>query len=118
MDSGYLMLPSAVPEVPETVPAGEPGAPPAGPEPPPSQVKEGTTVPGTTDEGPKAVHLKFRATKYQVFKAFQAIANLADKSDDGKVTIHVEGSSESGYDPSWLRNAVEEPLDEVNVEKE
>jgi len=62
--------------------------------------------------------LRFKATRDQVFKAFPAIANLADKSDDGKVTIKVEGTSSDGYDPSWLRNAVEEPLDEADVEVE
>jgi hypothetical protein len=33
------------------------------------------------------------------------------------VTIQVEATSEAGYDPSWLRNAVEEPLDEADVER-
>lgn len=59
----------------------------------------------------------FRATRDQLFKAFPAIANLADKSDDGKVTVHVEGTSQEGYDPSWFRNAVEEPLDEADIER-
>jgi hypothetical protein len=66
----------------------------------------------------KVVRLRFRATRDQVFKAFPAIANLADKSDEGKVSIHIEAVSESGFDPSWLRNAVEEPLDEADIEAE
>jgi hypothetical protein len=41
---------------------------------------------------------------------------LADVSDGKKVTIQIEGTAEEGYDPSWLRNAVEEPLDEADVE--
>lgn len=63
------------------------------------------------------VRLVFSATRDQVFKAFPAIANLADKSDGRKVTISIEGTSAAGYDPSWLRNAVEEPLDEADVER-
>jgi hypothetical protein len=63
------------------------------------------------------VRLLFSATRDQVFKAFPAIANLAEKSDGGKVTIRVEGTAQGGYDPSWLRNAVEEPLDEADVER-
>jgi RecJ-like exonuclease len=59
----------------------------------------------------------FRATRDQVFRAFPAIANLAERSDAGKVTIQIEATSEAGYDPSWLRNAVEEPLDEADVER-
>ena len=81
------MVPSAVPEVPETVPPGGTSAPLGGPEAPPPQVGKGPPTLGATTEGPKAVHLKFRATRDQIFKAFPAIANLADKSDDGKVTI-------------------------------
>jgi hypothetical protein len=60
---------------------------------------------------------KFGATRDQVFKAFPAIANLADKSDDGKVTIQIEATTADGYDPNWLRNAVDEPLDEADIEK-
>jgi hypothetical protein len=66
----------------------------------------------------KAIRLAFRATRDQVFRAFPAIANLADRSDGGKVTIHVEATSETGYDPSWFRNAVEEPLDEADVDRQ
>ncbi len=50
-----------------------------------------------------------------VGKAFPAIANLADKSDGTKVTIRIEGSSAKGFDSFWLRNAVDEPLDEADI---
>ncbi len=63
------------------------------------------------------VRLKFKATRDQIFKAFPAIANLAEKSDDGKVKVNIEGTSTEGFDPSWLRNAVEDPLDEADIEK-
>ena len=62
------------------------------------------------------VRISFAATRDQVFKSFEAIANLADKSDGGKVSIRVEGSAAAGFDPNWLRNAVGEPLDEANIE--
>jgi len=65
----------------------------------------------------KRIALTFEATREQVFKAFPAIANLADKSDGAKVRIHIEGSSAAGFDPSWLRNAVDEPLDEADIER-
>jgi hypothetical protein len=51
-----------------------------------------------------------------VFKSFQAIANLADKSDNGKITIVVEGQAAGGYDSNWLRNAAQEPLDEADID--
>lgn len=59
--------------------------------------------------------MTFDASREQIFKAFPAIANLADKSDGGKVRIRVEGASADGFDPSWLRNAVNEPLDEADI---
>ncbi|MDD5452001.1 MAG: hypothetical protein PHT49_08925 [Desulfovibrionales bacterium] len=49
------------------------------------------------------------------FLAFPAIENLADKSEGAKVRIRVEGTSAAGFDPSWLRNAVDEPLDEADI---
>ncbi len=60
----------------------------------------------------------FRATRAQLFNAFSGLANLSDKSDEGKISVRVEGHSEDGYDASWLRNAVEEPLEEAGVEQE
>jgi hypothetical protein len=62
------------------------------------------------------VRIKFTANRDQVFKSFSAIANLADKSDQGKITIAIEGQAASGYDANWLRNAVQEPLDEVDID--
>jgi hypothetical protein len=32
--------------------------------------------------------------------------------------IHIEASSQQGFDPAWLRNAVEEPLDEADIERQ
>jgi hypothetical protein len=124
-ESGFLMVPATLPEAaavpgPGTVPvtpgvpapvpgtAPQPGGPGAVPIPTPSTA-------GTARQG--TVRLKFKATRDQIFKAFPAIANLADKSDDRKVTVNVEGASSGGFDPSWLRNAVEEPLDEANIER-
>jgi len=92
---------------PGTLP--QPGG--GGPVPAPSPGPAGAARQGT-------VRLKFKATRDQIFKAFPAIANLADKSNDRKVTVTVEGTSSEGFDPLWLRNAVEEPLDEADIERE
>ena len=64
------------------------------------------------------VRLSFAATRDQVFKAFPAIANLAERSDGGTIEIHIEATSQQGFDPAWLRNAVEEPLDEADIERQ
>ena len=59
---------------------------------------------------------RFRATRDQLYNVFKALGNLADKSDSGKITVHVEGHSDEGYERTWLRNAVEEPIDEADVD--
>ena len=126
-DSGWLMVPAAVPEAPASYPCGsglvETGAAPA------QSVHEDltgiapATSSGTATTGPEVaghkrrVALTFEATREQVFKAFPAIANLADKCDGARVRIRIEGSSAAGFDPSWLRNAVDEPLDEADIER-
>jgi len=119
LDSGFLMVPASVPAEGPVAGAGPDGQPqpPGGPPPGPAGPPVTPPIPGgpATDIR-RTVQLAFAATRDQVFKAFPAIANLADKSDGGKVVIRVEGTSDRGYDPSWLRNAVEEPLDEAGVE--
>ncbi|MBW2154611.1 MAG: hypothetical protein JRH18_23495 [Deltaproteobacteria bacterium] len=121
-DSGFLMVPSAVPEAPPVPTTGIPGegpeVPPTGPEPPTPPTGPGAG-PASADTGTdrlKRISLVFKATRDQVFKAFPAIANLADRSDDERVKIRIEGTAADGYDPSWLRNAVEEPLDEADID--
>ena len=126
-DSGFLMVPAAVPEVQGTQSSGV--APVDTGSVPPSNAEQTQTGMGmgagtrTTAAGPAAadrrnrIVMTFEASREQVFKAFPAIANLADKSDGGKITIRVEGSSTAGFEPSWLRNAVDEPLDEADIER-
>jgi len=122
-DSGFLMVPSALPEArpvePAEAAAGVSEGPATGPGIPPRTEGE-MPGPALTDEGVtdlrNKVSLIFKATRDQVFKVFPAIANLADKSDGAKVKIRVEGNASEGYDPSWLRNAVDEPLDEADIE--
>ncbi|MFH1009850.1 MAG: DUF499 domain-containing protein [bacterium] len=117
-DSGFLMVPSAIP-LPEPKPPIV-GTPPV--EPPVAPVPTVGAIPPQPPDKPRLdrhpyVRIRFRADREQVFKVFKAVANLADKSDEGKVTVCVEGKSSAGYDSSWLRNAVEEPLDEADVER-
>jgi hypothetical protein len=116
VDSGFLMMPSAVPEAPAVVTPVDTG----GGEVPPKESggEEGGEEIEPATQKRKVVRLNFTASRAQVYRAFPAIANLADKSDDGKVKVHVEGTSAEGYDASWLRNAVEEPLDEADIERQ
>jgi hypothetical protein len=123
-ETGFLLAPSALPVAP-----GEPASTPA---------TGGASVPGPTEVsggvGPapvggkegvsrglkREVVLQFQATRGQLFKAFGALANLADRSQGGKVTVRIQATAaaDTGFDPGWLRNAVEEPLDEADIERE
>lgn len=124
-ESGFLMAPAAVPEAAVPLgggagptPSGTAGGGEFSPQPADSGVAPDSPTATRAGTRPSAVRLRFKATRDQIFKAFPAIANLADKSDEQKVTVSVEGRSSEGFDPSWLRNAVEEPLDEANIERE
>lgn len=126
-DAGFLMMPAAIPaESPEPQPSGATPVP--GPTETPGIHEAPAGMGGQAGAGPavsetkgdvrkKRIVMTFEATREQVFKAFPAIANLADKSDGAKVRLRVESSSASGFDPSWLRNAVDEPLDEADIER-
>jgi len=125
-DSGFLMMPAGVTEAPttqlaNTFPIDTHAVPPQSVQEEPTRVGAGTGTKSLTTEtevaGRKSrVTLIFEATREQVFKAFPAIANLADKSDGTKVRIRIEGSSGAGFDKSWLRNAIDEPLEEADIE--
>jgi len=67
-------------------------------------------------EGPGAAGVRFAGARDQFYRSFKALANLAKKSDGGKITVQVDGLAGAGCDQNWLRNAVEEPLDEANIE--
>ncbi|MGD0816452.1 MAG: DUF499 domain-containing protein [Verrucomicrobiota bacterium] len=118
-ETGWLIVPVALPE-----------AAPAPTQPGQFQEQPGATPPATTASSPSpeagapsnataekrtTVSLRFTATRDQIYKAFPAIANLADKSDGGKITVQVEGTKQAGFDVAWLRNAVDEPLNEADI---
>lgn len=63
----------------------------------------------------KLYRLRFRTNKQQLFRAFRPLQNLADKAGTLEVTVEIIARSDSPMDASWLRNAVEEPLDEADV---
>ncbi len=117
LESGFVMLPSAAPAATDAVPATT-VSPSAGIQTEPADTSSSGSVTSVATQLHRVVKLVFKATRDQIFKTFPAIANLADKADGGRVTIHVEASSEKGFDPNWLRNAVEEPLDEADVEQQ
>ena len=68
------------------------------------------TPPVTTK---REVTIRITGSRDQLYKAWPAIANLADKA--GKASIQISATSDQGFEQSWLRNAVYEPLEEADV---
>ena len=57
--------------------------------------------------------MNFRVKPEKLFETWNAIANLAEKANE--VYVKVTAVKQDGFDPSWLRNAVYEPLEEADV---
>jgi len=109
LDTGFVIMPSGIPPYSEPIATG-------------SEIKgeggsgEGVLPkPPVQEEGPviRNVKLHLKGSRDQLYRAWPAIANLADKT--GEVYLEVSASSEEGLDPSWLRNAVYEPLGEADA---
>jgi len=119
LDSGFLIMSSAIPSAqkPVEVDAGRPiregpdqyGGQPSAPG--TGAVLEPTGAP--QEASTKEICLRLAGSRDQLYKAWLAIANLADKA--GKASLEITATSEVGFDPSWLRNAVYEPLEEADV---
>jgi hypothetical protein len=124
MDSGFLMMPQAVPVAAAspasaaTWPTGmAPGA--SGTDPiltlsPPPGVPSGAS-PSEASAAQKSVEINFSADRNQLFSAWNAIANLADLA--GKVNVTVRADSAEGFDKNKLQNGVLEPLRESDLIK-
>ena len=74
-------------------------------------------VPGVTQGAkPSAsrgqLTLQFRANRAQLFKAFQALANLADKSQGGKLTVRIDAL----FEPSHAGGDGEELSEETEAQ--
>lgn len=117
LDSGFIMLPQAIPQS---------APPPIGPQPAntptPQPILGGTPsqfLPGLQLGGAPAlqtqVDLTFSADRNQLFAAWNAIANLADLA--GKVTVTVKAEKEDGFDKGKIQNGVIEPLKEADLIK-
>lgn len=85
------------------------------PTPEPSE-SEPSEPPEELPEPEKKIHnfrYSLKVNRQQLFKCFNALGNLAEKS--GEISITVDAKSEEGIDHNWLRNAVEEPIEEVGI---
>ncbi len=123
LESGFLMMPQAVPQPAPTQQPGAPApvpTPASGGVPTPSPAAGGgpsapgsipTATPGTLPQ--RVVEVSFSADRNRLYTAWNTIANLADLA--GKVSVIVHAESEKGFDKSKLQNGVIEPLREADL---
>ena len=124
LESGFLMLPQAIPPVvpvagsaPSTAAPGGGASFPLPPGPGGMGMAGGgptspVTLPSPAPPG-TAVDLTFTADRNSLYVAWNAIANLADLA--GKLTVSIHAESERGFDQTKLQNGVMEPLREANL---
>ena len=53
--------------------------------------------------------------KAHLFDVMQALQTLSDHADNMSISIKVTATKSEGFDLNWLRNAIEEPLDEQEI---
>lgn len=124
LDSGFLIVPAALPEKPpaqstETTgghdgggKSGERGD--SGDAGGKTTSKEETIEPHPT--GGRTVAISFVAERGELYGAWGALANLADVA--GPVSISATASAPGGYDKAKLENGVFEPLRELGLIKD
>ncbi|MDV2993250.1 MAG: hypothetical protein N4J56_002904 [Chroococcidiopsis sp. SAG 2025] len=56
------------------------------------------------------------AKKFQIFQLFEVLQALSDKADDMDIQIEIRAHTKQEFDPNWIRNAIEEPLDEMDIQ--
>ena len=55
-----------------------------------------------------------KVNRQQLYECFNALGNLVEKT--GELSLKIEAQTKEGIDASWLKNAVEEPIEEAGVE--
>ena len=114
LDSGFLIIPKALPAKPveptSTTSGAEPGTGDGGETTGPDDV----VPPAGEDE--REVAFSFVADRNALYAAWNAVANLADVA--GEVSISARAKPKSGFDKSKLENGVLEPLRELGLIKD
>lgn len=54
--------------------------------------------------------------KSKIFQLFEVLQTLSDKADGMTIKIEVQANTQDKFDPNWIRNAIEEPLDEMDIQ--
>ena len=54
--------------------------------------------------------------KSKVFQLFEVLQTLSDKAEGMTVKIEIQANTQESFDINWIRNAIEEPLDEMDIQ--
>jgi hypothetical protein len=54
--------------------------------------------------------------KSKIFQLFEMLQTLSDKAEGMTIKIEVQAHTQDKFDPTWIRNAIEEPLDEMDIQ--
>lgn len=54
--------------------------------------------------------------KSKIFQLFEVLQTLSDKAEGMTIKIEVQAHTQDKFDPTWIRNAIEEPLDEMDIQ--
>jgi hypothetical protein len=63
----------------------------------------------------RSYKLNSTVNKAQLFQLFEVLQSLSDKANDMTIQIEVRAHTTQEFDPNWIRNAIEEPLDELDI---
>ena len=121
LDSGFLIVPDALPEKPapaggETTSAGDggdSGQPDTGSGESGGDSRNGDEPSHSYPKGGREIAFSFVADQKNVYAAWNALANLADVA--GEVAINAKATPPDGYDKGKLENGVLEPLRELGL---
>ncbi|MEM4188672.1 MAG: DUF499 domain-containing protein [Candidatus Hadarchaeum sp.] len=113
LENGIILMPEYVTKD-ESEQQGSQQPPKMTPPPPPSEEASGNPppLPGGSVE---SLTIEMTLTKTSLYKTFNVLGLLADKARDNKIRVTVEATDISGVDPTWIRNAITEPMSEANI---
>lgn len=60
--------------------------------------------------------LNLLAKKSQIFQIFELLQTLSDKANEMTIQIEVQAHTQQEFDRNWIRNAIEEVLDEMDIQ--
>lgn len=60
--------------------------------------------------------LNLLANKSQIFQIFELLQTLSDKANEMTIKVEVQAHNQQEFDRNWIRNAIEETLDEMDIQ--